>query len=285
MTPGVHVLPGWYPLMRAAALQRAPIARTLAGDPLSLSRQAGGRIHAACALTGAPRPAAERDGWIFARTGADAGDLPACTPLIDGPSRQLILDGTVRAGLGDVGENILDTTHTSVVHEGYLRRPGARRAVTARVANGESWIAATYAPGAAPSGWGARLLGANRYTITDTFRAPSIAEVTYTDQSRRVFSARFWLTPISADQTYVAATLAVPGTGALSRLKLAALRVFFLRIFAEDRRILELIAVNRAAHADAPLTFAPQDILRPGINAILMGRPPLPAAPSVALQV
>ncbi|MFN3912873.1 hypothetical protein [Hyphomonas sp.] len=283
MTAPSH-LPGWYPLMRARALNGAAALRTLAGADLRLSRGPDGAPVAADVRTGEHRPAAEADGWIFAALGGAPARLPA-RPLLAAPFRALHIEGRVEAGLADVGENILDTTHTSVVHSHYLRRPGARRAVEATLASGDGWASATYPPGAAPGGWGARLLGAHRYTITDTFCAPSIAEVTYTELEAPVFAARFWLTPVSASDTFVAATVAVPGGGWVARAKLAALRVFFLRIFAEDRAILEMIAANRLAHGGAPLVFTPQDLLRPGINAILEGRRPPPANARIALKV
>lgn len=281
----VALLPGWYPLLRSRDLRAQPLSRCFAGSPLILRRTSEGRIEAKDRVGGETRVASEADGWIFAGHGTPPTHSPPALSLISAPSSQILVEGRVRAALGDVGENILDTTHTSVVHQNYLRRPGDRRAVEAIIASGENWISATYPPGAAPSGWGARLLGAHRYTICDTFRAPSIAEVRYTDEGAPVFAARFHLTLAAPGETYVAATIAVPGTGALAALKLAALRLFFQRIFAEDRSILEMISVNREAHRGGPLVFTPQDLLRPGIEAILSGRPPTAPARSIALMV
>lgn len=271
--------PGWYPLMRSGTLTARPAVRQFAGAPVRLQRGADGTV---CADATA---ACESGGWIYVAHPAAHDMAHPSASLLDGPSRQMTLDGRVGAALGDVSENILDTTHTSVVHQGYLRRSGTQRRIEAQLDSGEGWVSATYPPSAAPGGWGARLLGAQSYTIRDTFRAPAIAEVTYTDDTRPVFMARFWLTPAASDETYVAATLAVPGTGPLAALKLAALRLFFVRIFAEDRSVLEQIARNRAAHGSAPLVFAPQDVLRPGIEAILAGRRPLTLSARVALKV
>lgn len=278
------LLPEWYPLLRARDLRRAPVLRVLADTPLRLWRERGG-IAAVAAASGAARPAREADGWIFAAGSDPPTNTCAGPPLLPPPFRQVLIEGRVRAGLGDVGENILDTTHTSVVHQGYLRRPGSRRPVEARIESGDGWISATYPPGAAPSGWGARLLGAHRYTIRDTFRAPATADVSYTDAGEPAFAARFRLAPVSVDETYVAATIAVPGTGLAALVKLAALRLFFRRVFAEDRAILELIGENREVHGPAPLVFAPQDLLRPGIEAILAGRCPQVHRPRVRLLI
>jgi len=277
-------LPGWYPLLRARALSDRPITRLLAGSPLRLWRDAGG-IRAVDAATGAQRRAQECGGWIMVAEGDPPTERPPAPLLMDRPFAHILIDGSVCAAMGDVGENILDTTHTSVVHQDYLRRPGARRPVDVLLASGEGWISATYPPGAAPGGWGARLLGAHRYTIRDTFRAPGIAEVSYTEEDRPVFAARFCLTPVSGGETFVAATLAVPGRGLAATLKLAALRLFFQRIFDEDRAILESIGMNRASHGAAPIVYAPQDILRPGIEAILAGRRPAVPAARIALLV
>jgi phenylpropionate dioxygenase-like ring-hydroxylating dioxygenase large terminal subunit len=278
-------LPGWYPLMQAKDLRERPSTRTLFGTAVHLSRGPDGAPSARTCTDNEQLPAAAQDGWIFAALGAAPDQPPEHSTLIPSPFRALRIDGHVRAGIGDVGENILDTTHTSVVHSGYLRRPGARRAVEAHVTSGEDWVSASYPPGAAPSGWGARLLGAHRYTITDTFRAPGIAEVSYTDDGKPVFAARFRLTPVSARETYVAATLAVPGRGPLAAVKVLALRLFFVRIFAEDRAILELIGENRAARTAPPLVYAPQDLLRPGIDAVLGGRRPVAPPSCVLLKV
>ena len=283
MTSG-PLLAGWYPLLRARDLRGPPVIRVLAGTSLRIWRE-GGRIAAMSVASGAAHRVLEAEDWILAAGGDPLTDTCTGPLLLATPFRQILIEGRVRAGLGDVGENILDTTHTSVVHQGYLRRPGSRRPVEAILEAGAGWISATYPPGAAPSGWGARLLGAHRYTIRDTFRAPATADVSYTDGGRPVFAARFRLAPVTSDETYVAATIAVPGNGLDAHLKLAALRLFFRRILAEDRAILELIGENRSAHGPAPLVFTPQDLLRPGIEAILAGRCPQVHRPRVGLMV
>lgn len=284
MSPAT-VLPGWYPLLLSRDLRARPVTRCFAGSQLILRRTAEGCIEVKDRASEETRSAAEAGGWIFVAHGTPAAESSPASSLISAPLSQILVEGHVQATLGDVGENILDTTHTSVVHQNYLRRPGERRAVEAIITSGETWISATYPPGAAPSGWGARLLGAHRYTICDQFRAPSIAEVTYTDEGAPVFAARFHLTPAAPGETYVAATIAVPGAGALAAIKLAALRLFFQRIFAEDRAILELIGANREVHRGGPLVFTPQDLLRPGIEAILSGRQPDAPSRSIALMV
>jgi phenylpropionate dioxygenase-like ring-hydroxylating dioxygenase large terminal subunit len=279
-----RVLPGWYAVAPARSLTARPLRVSLAGTEFRVWQGAGGEARAEEALSGTSREAAAHDGWIYIAQGGPRVS-PQEAPLLPSVHRTLDIEGRVGAGIGDVAENILDTTHTSVVHQGYLRTETARRPVEAILQTGEGWVSATYPPGAAPSGWGARMLGAHRYTITDTFRAPATAEVSYTGADAPVFTARFRLTPVGPLETYVAATLAVPGRGPVAALKLAALRLFFLRIFAEDRVILEQISANRAAHGAAPLVFAPQDLLRPGIEAILSGRAPAAPATRIALKV
>ncbi len=278
------VLPGWYAVAPARRLTARPLRVWLAGTELRILRDPAGGARAEDMMSGTPRGAAVHCGWVFVAQGSQTND-PQEAPLLSSAHSILDIEGHVGAGIGDVAENILDTTHTSVVHQGYLRTETARRPVEAILQTGEGWVSATYPPGAAPSGWGARMLGAHRYTITDTFRAPATAEVTYTQAGAPVFTARFRLSPIAPLETYVGATLAVPGRGPVAALKLAALRLFFLRIFAEDRMILEKISANRQAHGAAPLVFAPQDLLRPGIEAILSGRVPAAPAPRIALKV
>jgi phenylpropionate dioxygenase-like ring-hydroxylating dioxygenase large terminal subunit len=278
------ILPGWYAVALHRRLKEKPIRIRLAGAELRIWRGAEGPPWAEDAMTRTQRVAVVQNGWVYVAQGNPTKG-PQEAPLLPSVHSILDIEGHVGAGIGDVAENILDTTHTSVVHQGYLRTETARRPVEAILQTGEGWVSATYPPGAAPSGWGARMLGAHRYTITDTFRAPATAEVSYTEADAPVFTARFRLTPVGPLETYVAATLAVPGRGPVAALKLAALRLFFLRIFAEDRAILEQISANRAAHGVAPLVFAPQDLLRPGIEAILSGRAPAAPAMRIALKV
>lgn len=266
--------PGWYPVARLKALGRSAKPAQLANVPLLAWRGPDGGVHLKNRTSGLDWPCTGAEGFLFAPSAEDAGPFLEPAAMLAGPHLTTTTDGIVKARLGDVAENILDTTHTSVVHSGYLRRPDARRTVGAHVTAGKNWISATYPPGAAPAGWGARLIGAHRHTIRDTFRLPAVAEVLYTNAAHPVFAARFRLAPRSGTETYVAATVAVPGRGIAAAAKLAALRLFFLRIFAEDRAILELIGTDRE-----PLTYAPQDLLRPGIDALLEGRSlPAPGA-------
>jgi phenylpropionate dioxygenase-like ring-hydroxylating dioxygenase large terminal subunit len=278
-------LPGWYPVCRLARLERRPQRVMLAGYTLQAARDASGAPFLARADTHAAWPCRADGGFLFAALRAAADSFEPEPRLIKAPCRQLHMEGEVQARLADLAENILDTTHTSVVHEGYLRRASGGREVEAHIESGDGWVSATYGAGAAPSGWGARLIGAHRYTICDTFRAPSVAEVTYTDRRHTIFAARFRLTPSTDTRTYVAASIAVPGTGPVTLLKLAALRLFFLRIFEEDRDILELMAQNQFAPGAQRRMYAPQDLLRPSIDAILDGRPPLPGPARILLKV
>ncbi|MFN7055661.1 hypothetical protein [Hyphomonas sp.] len=205
--------------------------------------------------------------------------------LLNGSSTCWHTDGEVAARPGDIAENILDTTHTSVVHAGYLRQASHRQPVRILAEAGPDWIAARYPTSAAPGGWAARMIGVGGFMIEDRFRAPGIAEVTYSGSSGPAFSARFRLTPRDAHRTYIAATFAVAGKGIAAAIKLSALKLFFLRIFAQDRAILEMINMNLAAHGSAPLLYTPADILRPGIDAILDCRKPLPPPSPLVLRV
>lgn len=277
--------PGWYPVLRMKRLHRVPAQIRLGGAPLLAWRSPCGTPQLKDVVTGVAWPCASSAGYLVAALGDTAGPFTPPPPLLPHPHTAAQVDGEVRARLADIAENILDTTHTSVVHQGYLRDASGRQSIVAQIETAPGRITAIYPHGAAPAGWGARLLGANRYTIRDSFCAPAIAEVLYTEDTRPAFSARFSLTPRSDTETFIAGTIAVPGTGPFAALKLAALRLFFLRIFAEDRTILELIGANRAQHGAAPLVYAPQDLLRPGIDAILDGRTPPVSCGRISLKV
>lgn len=274
---------GWYPVRRLKGLGARPQPLMFAGQSLFAARARDGAVRLTCP-SGNDWRCVPAEGFLFAAFG-EPGAFFSGPPMLAAPHTAWHTDGEVRAGLADVAENILDTTHTSVVHAGYLREAASTQKVEALLASGPDWISAAYPPDAAPGGWAARLIGAGGFAIRDTFRAPAIAEVLYSGANGPAFAARFRLTPRSALHTYVAASFAVPGRGALAHLKLRALQLFFKRIFDQDRAILELIAANRSAHGGAPILYAPADLLRPGIDAILDGRAPLPQPGRIAIRV
>ncbi|EGF89939.1 rieske 2Fe-2S domain protein [Asticcacaulis biprosthecium C19] len=220
----------------------------------------------------APVQAAEGDGFVF--LGRHAADLPLpIAPLVPGGT-SVIMTGQVATTLGDFAENILDTTHTSVVHGGYLRGTDGRQPVTPTVVTGLDWIEAHYPPAATPDGFMGRFMGQGGYHITDRFRAPNITEVEYRQNGRLVFGTRFHLTPTEAGQIRAFGTMALAGQSWLTRAKISMLQVLFQRIIAEDRMILNAVSANRAAFGRTPHYIAPQDVLRAGIDALLRGDSP-----------
>ena len=226
--------------------------------------------------------AAEADGLVFVRWGR--GDAaPDFAPLIPGVDGASLMRGQVRTSLADIAENILDTTHTGVVHQGYLRRSGGRR-ITPRVDLLPDAAEAHYPPAATPSGFVGRMIGGPRYRIVDRFRGPSQAEGEYWEDDRLAFSIRFHLTPTSPGHVAAFARMAVR-RGPLAPARRWLLRVLLSRIFREDRRILQLVADNRAAFEGACPTHAPQDLLRPAIEAILAGEPPRAASVTPELLI
>lgn len=213
--------------------------------------------------------AAEQDGLVFARWGADDGPMAATAPMMTRPWRATLLSGEVETTLADFAENILDTTHTSLVHRGYLRHAGTRR-LAARVKTTAERAEAHLPPEATPSGMIGKLIGGPRYAITDCFRAPAIAEVTYRDKGAEAFAIRFHLTPAQPGWIAAFALMAVP-RGALAPVKLAALRMMLARIVREDEEMLGAVSRNRALFGVGAAYHAPQDLLRPHIEAILRG--------------
>jgi phenylpropionate dioxygenase-like ring-hydroxylating dioxygenase large terminal subunit len=219
--------------------------------------------------------AREEGGIVWVRWGAAAPF--ARRALIDGGAVRL-LSGEAETTLADMAENILDTTHTSIVHAGYLRGAHARRRVQPRVEVGDDWIEAHYPPAATPSGLVGGLIGGPRYEIVDRFRAPAIAEVEYRDGGVTQFAIQFHLSPAAAGSVSAVAVMSVPGRSLWSHAKLMALETMLKRVFAEDREMLGAVARNRAAFEASPALIAPQDLLRSGIESILRGE--APAAPA-----
>jgi phenylpropionate dioxygenase-like ring-hydroxylating dioxygenase large terminal subunit len=230
-----------------------------------------------------PLAAAETDGLVFVRHGQAGDATPAFAPLMPFGSAVSRMRGEVLTTLPDVAENILDTTHTGVVHETFLRLAEGRR-VTPTVVVGPDSVEAHYPQQASPSGMVGRLIGGPKYRIVDRFCAPAQAEVEYWDGTRLAFAIRFHLTPSTTDKVAIFMMMAV-APSIFAPLQRAALMIFFARIFGEDQVILQAISRNRAAFPPADVILAPQDLLRPGIEAILRGEAPGAPPPSPTMLI
>ncbi|WP_162150329.1 Rieske 2Fe-2S domain-containing protein [Asticcacaulis sp. AC460] len=224
----------------------------------------------------APVMAAEGDGFLFLGRKAEGLALPV-TPLVPGGTA-VVMTGEVATTIADFAENILDTTHTSVVHGGYLRATEGRRPVTPAIVTGPDWIEAHYPPVATPDGFMGKFMGQGGYHITDRFRAPNITEVEYRQNGRLVFGTRFHLTPAETGQIRAFGVMALAGQSWLTRAKVAMMQVLFQRIISEDKTILNAVSANRAAFGRTPSYIAPQDVLRAGIDALLRGDSPVAPA-------
>lgn len=212
----------------------------------------------------------ETMGLVFVRWGTSAEDYPSVHPFLSANKRHLTLSGDVKTTLADFAENILDTTHTSVLHKGYLRNVSGKDVVV-DVKSTDRKVEASYPSQAVPSGFVSKFFGGGELEITDRFRAPSVAEVEYTQGDDIQFLSSFFLTPSRPGYVSAFVKVAVPQT-ALASVKLTLIRVLFERIFREDRFILEAVANNQAVFARKANRAAPQDVLRAGIEAILQGR-------------
>lgn len=280
------------------------------GAPLSMGRIIEGRI--ACpyhgwrfdgrgtcthmpALDGAPPAAhilalaaAEGDGLVFLWWPGASRQLPPTslpvTPLMTSSS-SVIMTGEVTTTLADFAENILDTTHTSVVHAGYLRGSEDRRHIVPAIVTGADWIEARYPPAATPDGFMSRFMGTRGYHITDRFRPPNLTEVEYRQGDALKFAVRFHLTPTDSGRIRAFAIMSVIGTSMVARAQIWLLKHLFRRIIAEDRVILTAVAANRAAFGRSPLYIAPQDLLRAGIDALLRGEMPVAAPTAPVIRV
>ncbi len=214
------------------------------------------------------------DGLIFFPHGVASNAAFQAQPLIEGPFAVVDMHDEIRTTIPDIAENILDTTHTGVLHRGHLRREAPLRQITPQVRAGEDWIEAEYPPDATPNGFIGRMIGGPRYTIIDRFRAPSIAEVTYKEGERVRFVFRFYLAPSVAGALHVFARLAVAGAGPVAALKAQGVAALLRPVLAQDRRMLESVTQNRTQFAQRQALIAPQDLLRSGIEAIIAGRVP-----------
>lgn len=228
---------------------------------------------------------AEHDGLVFVQMERSGHGFTPPPPQQDIASAIREDEVTIRATLADMAENILDTTHTSVVHVGYLRQSSKRQLVQPEVRSGQDWIEVVYPESATPSGLVSRLFGTDCYEITDRFRAPGIAEVEYRRNGEIEFASRFYLSPASGDRTRIFSRLSIRGTSALSQLKVSVVRAMLRRVVSEDEDILGLVTDNVERFGRRPDLIAPQDFLRPGIDAILRGEAPQRPAPVPQIYV
>ena len=274
---------GWFPVLRSRDLGRTAKRVTLDGKDWSIERNGSDLIVRPRNGT-APVDAREQDGLIYLPLGMPGPFCPQGT-VLPGDHVWHHRDDVVHSPLIDLAENILDTTHTSVVHAGYLRDANERCTVTPLIEAGSDWIAATYPPAASPSGFVSRLMSPGGYQITDRFRAPAIAEVEYRTGNTLAFAARFILSPVTEEKTKVLATLAVPGRSAAARLKLRFIEHLMGKIIAEDKDILRQLSTNTSARREQKRIIVPCDLLRRGIEAIAAGRTPCVTDAHHALRV
>jgi phenylpropionate dioxygenase-like ring-hydroxylating dioxygenase large terminal subunit len=218
----------------------------------------------------------EQGGFVLVRdpqAGPQSGETGLPKPLL--PNAHVrFLQQTVVSEIADVAENALDTTHTSIVHAGYLRSASRRRKVQPVVLAGPDWIEARYPADAAPSGLLGFLAGGQQYEICDRFRAPGIAEIEYSRNGTIVFAIAFHFTPAKAGQIEIFAAISAPGGPVFGALKTLAARAFLAKVFSEDTQMLGSVAANRSRFGSPRHVIMPQDLLRRGIDAILDGRPP-----------
>lgn len=228
-------------------------------------------------------PTCVHDDLVFVQMDTSGKAFSAPPPQHDSPStaRQDVV--TIHADLADMAENILDTTHTSIVHAGYLRQSSYQKKVQPEVRCGEDWIEVVYPEGATPSGFVSRLFGSACYEITDRFRAPGIAEVEYRRNGRIEFTSRFYLSPLDDNRTRIFSRLSIRGTSLLSQLKVSVVRAMLRRVVAEDEAILGQVTANLERFGRRPKFIAPQDMLRHGIDSILRGE--RPTAPDQVPQI
>jgi phenylpropionate dioxygenase-like ring-hydroxylating dioxygenase large terminal subunit len=216
----------------------------------------------------------EVDGFILVReVGHAASDVGLPRRLVAGGHQRQMVQ-MVQSDLVDLAENALDTTHTSVVHAGYLRAPNRLAPVQPVVKTGPDWIEAHYPPKAAPSGLLGQIAGGQRYSICDRFRAPGIAEIEYRHGDRVVFAVAFYFTPTAPGQILIHASIQAPGVPWVAAFKTWIAKLLLGRVFAEDTAMLAAISTNLGKFPTRTALIMPQDLLRAGIAAIIAGREP-----------
>lgn len=222
-------------------------------------------------------PVREESGLVFVCPTPDGRPpvSPYVPPALGRPGYTSVLrEITAPGSLYSTAENALDVPHTSVLHRGLFRTPGAKARIVATVRRRKHWVETEYSGEPPPKGLVARLLAVGkdkeRASVQhwDRFYLPGIAEVEYRLGARSHFVVSAYLTPEAPDVTrlFAVASFRTPLPG---RLLALLLEPFARMIFRQDQRILALQSEHVRRFGPAPFVSTELDTMGPHIRRLM----------------
>lgn len=219
-------------------------------------------------------PLREQQGfvWIWADTKTEPDCDPYTFPYADKPGyltvrHQVRANGSVHA----VAENALDVPHTAFLHGGLFRKdtanPNRIKCVLERT---DAGVACEYIGEPRPEGLVAWLLAPSGGIVThfDRFHMPCITEVEYALGEDSHFVNAAALTPADDYDTILYAVAAIR-TRIPSFLIKPVVLPFAMRIFAQDRVVLELQTASAQRFAGSRYASTEVDLIGPHILRLL----------------
>jgi phenylpropionate dioxygenase-like ring-hydroxylating dioxygenase large terminal subunit len=192
----------------------------------------------------------------------------------------------VCAELPDVLENLLDGTHTPLVHAGLLRSVSKTQRFAGTLRLGDV-AEVEYEGESGQAGLVSRLFERARTVSLGRFVPPATAEIEYRSARGTELLVAAHVTPIERDRMRVIATVQLRKTRVPVALKRAVLEPILRVIGAQDRRILELQRENRERFGRPRHHVWRADVLRPAIDHWLEHErfPPGPAEPRIEFDL
>jgi phenylpropionate dioxygenase-like ring-hydroxylating dioxygenase large terminal subunit len=237
----------------------------------------------ASGLRGVALPVREQDGLVWVWPGAGAPDrAPRRVACSDEPGwTRFTMKTRFRGSVEACLENFLDCPHATFVHRGWFRSPTGRP-VRARVTMLDDGAVAEYfdEPRRGSAIWALFAPRRGPMQHTDRYIAPAMSCVDYRFPGRLAYNITSTCTPIDGDAIAVFTVMSFrsPLLGALVRLAFEPLSRW---IIAQDVRMLERVAANRARFGAARTRSTAADLLGPAIwqwrAALAAGTPPPPA--------
>jgi phenylpropionate dioxygenase-like ring-hydroxylating dioxygenase large terminal subunit len=247
----------------------------------------------ACARTVETFRVFEQDELVWVWFGNPATEGPKPTPVASlcGPGFSFWhTDRIFRSAVLDVVENFLDSSHTSFVHNGLIRRKSERVRRSITIQCDGTAITAAHEPSMEKVGPFHRLINPKLEPIThsDQFQLPATIRVDYAfGNSGRRFCSLIRCTPITAQSTHVFLSTGVC-FGWLNPPVRWALPLLGRRVLQQDEAILENVAANRQRFDQEALGFVAADLMLVKVRAMwhaAKAGEPVPAFPPRSVEV
>jgi phenylpropionate dioxygenase-like ring-hydroxylating dioxygenase large terminal subunit len=154
----------------------------------------------------------------------------------------------VKADWLDAIENLLDATHTPLVHRGLVRSLENKQRIRALIRVDSRMIEVEYQGEGKQQGWISKLLERDRTTSFGRFHLPCVAELEYRSSRGPEFCLNSYFTPMDSEKILVHTELywrrgKIPGW-----FKRGLLTPLFRRVFHQDARILRMQLQSAKLH-------------------------------------